>query len=297
MKAQISLLIKGIYLIIVLVIIALTVQLITQQRYLSVVKMREFEFRKNALSIMDKLVGYEGGLAFQDFVTIQTQTLKLSQDRIIDLKKLEEFSSKFSEYEPDSVRNFNFRYGIKVETQPIDLETNEKVIETIRICREVCYQSYVRKCYWVCDIIVNETTKKIDVNIPSESWTFGVKEFSKEKALTERMSISIPVIVYYNKSKLMPAILSIDIADGELEKFSNLIDKSCLTGEKIISDISLSYPVYKKMSEGKNYLCIDIRQEICQRLSCEKPIALEGTIAPGKYRVVIESDQTIRVRI
>jgi hypothetical protein len=259
--------------------------------------MRELEFRKNAQNVIDKLVGYNESLAFQDSVTIETKTLDLGQNRIIDLKKLEEFSDKFSEYEPDDARNFNFRYRIKVETKPINLETKEILIGTKRACRQVCYLSYVWKCYTVCDLLVEDRSKKVDVNIPSESWSFGVNEFSREKALTERMTISIPVIVYYSKSKLMPALLSIDIVDGELEIFSNLIDKSCLVGEKIVSDLSISYPTYKKTSGGENYLCMDIREEICQRLSCEKEIDIKEMIVPGKYRIEIESNEVVEVKI
>jgi hypothetical protein len=297
MKGQTSILIKGIYLIIVLVAIMIVANSIVQHNYLLAINMREFQFRKNALNIVDKMVGYEEGLAFLDSAAVQTRILELGQNRIIDRDKLEKFSNEFSEYEPDSIRNFNFRYRIKVETRPIDLETEEAVFGARIGCRQVCYQSYVLKCYWVCDIIINDTSKKIDVSIPSESWTFGVNGFSKEKALTERMTISIPVIVYYNKSKLMPAILSIDIADGELEKISNLIDKSCMSGEKVVSDISFSYPIYKKTSGEKNYLCMSIQQEVCQRLSCEKPIILEGTVTPGSYRIAIEPNQAIEVRI
>ena len=298
MKGQMSILIKGIYLIIVLVTIAIAAQLITQYNYLSATGTRELEFRKNAVNIADKLVGYKEGLAFEDSITLQAKELELSQSRIIDLKKLKEFSNKFSEHEPDSVRNFNFRYRIRVETQSIDLETKEWDFETEKECREVCYQSYVRKCYWVCDILVIDRSKKIDVKIPSESWSFGVNEFSKGDALKNRMTISIPVVIYYDKSKLMPATLSIDIVDGELEDFSNLIDKSCLTGEKTASSLSLSYPTYKHVSEGKNYLCMDIEgREVCQRLSCEKQILFEEKIAPGKYRIVVEPNQIIKVRI
>jgi len=297
MKAQTSFLMKGIYLIIVLIIIAIATYFVTQLNYLLSSQMREFKLRKNALNIIDKLVGYEKGLAFKDSITIQEKTLKLGQNRVIDLKKLENFSNNFQEYEPDDVRDFNFRYRIKIETQPIDLKTKDVAFGTKRECRQVCYQSYVLKCYTVCDVYVEDRSNKIDVNIPSESWSFGVNEFSKENALTERMSISIPVIVYYNKSKLMPAMLWIDIADGELERFSNLIDRSCLNNEKITSDLSFSYPTYKKVLEGKNYLCMDIEQSVCQRLSCKKQIMFEGIIKSGNYRIAIESDQTTRVII
>lgn len=298
MKAQMSILVKGIYLIIVLVTIAIATNLITRYNYLSATRARELEFRKSAVNIVDKLVGYKEGLAFKDSITLQAKELELSQNRIIDLKKLKEFSNKFSEYEPDSVRNFNFRYRIRIETQPIDLETKEWDFETKKECRKVCYQSYVPKCYWVCDIVVMDRSKKIGVKIPSESWAFGTNNFSKDDALRNRMTISIPVVVYYDKSKLMPAVLSIDIVDGELEDFSNLVDKSCLTGEKMTSSLHLSYPTYKHVSGGKNYVCMSIEgQEVCQRLSCEKQILFEERIAPGKYRIVVEPNQMIKVRV
>jgi len=297
MKGKMTFLIKGIYLILVIIIISIVSFLIIDYNRQLTSEAEEFDLRTHATEIMDILSGSEKCLALQDVANIQGESLNLSYNRVIDLNKLEEFSSTFSEYEPDYGRDFKYRYKIKIETQPINIKTKEVVFESHKECRKVCYQSYVLKCYWVCDVVVEDKTKTIDVAIPKESWTFGVDKFSRDKALKERITVSTPVIVYYNKSQLMPAILWIDVVDGELERFANKIDESCLNDEKISSDLYFSYPVYEKTTEGKNYLCMKIKETVCQRLACKKEIEFEGIKAPGNYKILIKPGDTIKVMV
>lgn len=297
MKGEMSFLMKGIYLILVIITIAIVSYLITNYHRELTSEMEEFELRTHATRIMDILTGSEKCLAFQDVAGIRGKSLNLSYNRIIDLKKLKEFSYTFSDYEPDSARDFKYRYRIKVETQPINLKTKESTFESHKECRKVCYMSYVLKCYWVCDIIVEDKSKTVVVTIPKESWVFGVDAFSKDNALKDEIKISTPVIVYYNKSQFMPAILWIYIVDGELERFANKIDESCLTGEKITSNLYFSYPVYKKVAEGKNYLCMEIGETICQRLACKKEIEFEGIKTHGNYIILIEPNEIIKVKV
>ncbi|MDI6825846.1 MAG: hypothetical protein QMD36_01465 [Candidatus Aenigmarchaeota archaeon] len=300
MKGKMSFLMKGIYLILVIITIAIVSFLIINYHRELTSETEKLDLRTHALRIIDILSGSERCLGFQDEAGIEGKTLKLSHNKIIDLDKLENFSQTFSEYEPDCARDFEYRYNIRVKTLPIDLETKEWEIEEIIECREVCYQpkpDYPPICYDVCEVVGVDKSKAINVNIPSESWTFGNGVFSQDKALTGMVRISTPVIVRYNKSESMPAILWIDIADGELERFANAIDKSCLTGEEVISDLHFNYPVYKKVIDEKNYVCMEIRETTCQRLACKKEIELKEIKTPGNYKIIIKPEEIIKVII
>lgn len=296
MKAQTSFLMKGIYLIFVLIAIAIVSHLVVNYYRTLAADAEELEMRTQAIKILDALTGFEKCLALRDVATIQDKKLELGQARVVDLKKLQEFSKKFSEYEPNCARDFKYRYRIKIETLPIDLRTKEVIFESEKVCRKVCYQSYVRKCYWVCDIIVTDKSKTVNVDIPKESWIFGVNAFSRDEAIERKITISTPVIVYYDQSKLMPATLWIEIADGELERFSNAIDESCLIGRKIDSNFFFSYPIYEEKRYGRNYLCMEAKERVCQRLACEKEIEFDNITTAGNYRIIVEANNIIKVR-
>ncbi|MEM5883139.1 MAG: hypothetical protein QXQ77_02780 [Candidatus Aenigmatarchaeota archaeon] len=105
MKAQLSFLMKGIYLILVIILIFIVSYLTTNHTYLLYSQSRQFELKESALNTLDKLVS-SNCLGFETGNTTH---------KIIDLGKLLEFVRKYPDFEPDCARDMLFDYRIEVE--------------------------------------------------------------------------------------------------------------------------------------------------------------------------------------
>ena len=115
MKGQTSILIKGIYLIIVLVTIAIVLNQIASLNLARAKVSKESEMRNTANDILELLTTSNNCLAYVENGTAEGRNVKLSTQRIIDYGKLLDFASTYTDLEPDCARDFTYRYNVKVE--------------------------------------------------------------------------------------------------------------------------------------------------------------------------------------
>jgi hypothetical protein len=238
---------KGIYLILVMIIVALVINQLISLRTTSAEEAEEVELITEASDIANILTGSDRCLAYEEIENIH---------RIIDERKLRDFSSRYYDIDPDCAKNFVLAYRVEVETLPIDIPNT--------------------------------------VRIESNKWSFGDLQFSKDKALENEITISIPVVVYYNMSVLIPGTMKITLVSGELEKLVGFIEQTCLAEADGTFDINLHYPVYLKVQDEKNYLCMKfVDEERCQRLTCEKEVEFKEIKAPGHYKIYSKTEGNV----
>jgi hypothetical protein len=129
-----------------------------------------------------------------------------------------------------------------------------------------------------------------------ESWVFGVDSHSTGSSLKSGMSISTAVSIRVNETKSQPAIITITIYDGELERIAGAIDSSCITNKEVQTAVSFSSQVVLKQLDGRNVICmISNDQESCSKLSCTKQIDFPSLVA-GSYTIKIKP-QTDKIKI
>jgi hypothetical protein len=115
MKGQMSILIKGIYLIIVLITIAVVLNQFTSLNLARAKANKELEMRNRANDILELLTTSSNCLAYVENGTAEGRDIKLETQRIIDYDKLLSFTSTYTEIEPECARDYNYRYRVKVE--------------------------------------------------------------------------------------------------------------------------------------------------------------------------------------
>ncbi len=123
MKAQISFTMKGIYLIIILITIAIVLNQVASFYSMLSEQEKTLDLREEAMNILEKLSSSKECLAYEEKGNIQNQDFYLSTHRIIDARKLEQFSSEFEEVQPTCTKSFDFGYRITIETFPINLSS------------------------------------------------------------------------------------------------------------------------------------------------------------------------------
>lgn len=261
MKAQTSLLTKGIYIILVMVTIVLVLNRISSVSLLSAEQDRSLREKSKAMSMLEILAGNSNCLAYEERGSAEGEILDLSSHKILDKVKLDGFSSSFPDIQPDCARDFVSGYRIDVETFPVD----------------------IRSVYGK-----NEMT----VSFPKMSWTFGDQEFSEDEALQQAVSVSIPIVVFVDEKTFIPGKMTITMVDGELEKIRGFIDKSCLKEIDFQDSFSFHYPVY--FEKSTNSLCLEINlKKICQKLACKKAIDFPSGLTPGYYTIYSENESDI----
>lgn len=231
-----------------MVVVALVINQLTSLRITTAEEAEEAELMIKANDIASILTGSDRCLAYEEIGSIEGKNTKFASHRIIDGKKLEEFSNKYYDVDPDCAKNFVLAYRVEVKTLPVSIPGI--------------------------------------VNIESNKWSFGDFQFSKNEALENEITISVPVVVWYNASALLPATMEITLVNGELEKLTGFVEQTCLAGIDAIFNMNLHYPVYLDLQQGKSYLCMKFfDEERCQKLTCEKEIKFEGIKTPGYYKI------------
>jgi len=249
MRGKMSFLMKGIYFIIILVVISIVINQIISMNLISVRELESINLRDRSRNILETLTGNKNCLAYEEVGSVEGKDVLLNSHKIIDLNKLEEFSSNFDELEPDCVRDFNFGYRVKVKTFPVNIST-----------------------------LGPET---INIEIESDIWTFGDREFSEDESLEEMIRVSIPVVVRYDQSAFLPGMMSITLVNGELERLAGFIEESCFTEKESTLTLHLNYPVELK----GNKICMKFKSgDKCQKLACEKTIEFHEIERPGNYK-------------
>lgn len=247
MKARTSFLMKGIYFIIILVVISIVINQIVSMNLISVKEWESINLRDRSINILETLTGNKNCLAYEEPGSIEGEDILLSSHKIIDGSKLERFSSDFADFEPDCARDFNFGYRVKVKTFPVNI------------------------------------SEPINVEIESDIWTFGDKEFSEDETLEEKIGVSIPVVIRYDQSTFLPGTMRITLVNGKLERLIGFIEETCFTEKESVLTLYLNYPV--RLRNG-NKMCMEFKSgEKCQKLACEKTIIFDGIERPGNYKL------------
>jgi len=254
-KAQTSFLMQGIYLILVLIVIALVLNEITNMNIFQTGSQENVEVKKIANDALEMMIVSDNCLGYKEKGEVEGKEVTLDNHHAIDLNKLESFSSSYANIEPGCVRNYKYRFEFEFETSNL--------------------------------------TKDGFSDSP-EKWHIGVSNHSEGKALKMAVSLSTPVGIRISDTTTQPATATITVYNGDLEQFSGLIDSTCFTGVKTTSQMIINYPTYTK-SGVKNYLCMNYQKgEFCVALACEKKITLLNLNA-GSYDITLtpEKDQLI----
>ena len=82
--------------------------------------------RTKADSILQTLAGNVNCLAYEEKGNLEGSILELSSHRLLDKKKLDDFSSQFSDIQPSCARDFSSGYRVRVETLPVNVSSIEK---------------------------------------------------------------------------------------------------------------------------------------------------------------------------
>lgn len=127
MKAQISFLIKGLHLILILVVIAIVLNQLTSLFLTSSQQEKTLEMRQNALSILEILSSSPKCLAYEEQGKVENNEFVFGAHRILEVEKLKYFSSNFNDVQPDCARDFDFGYRIEVKTFPINFSSLEVI--------------------------------------------------------------------------------------------------------------------------------------------------------------------------
>ena len=246
-KAQTTFLMQGIYLILVLVVIALVLNEITGMNIFQTEAQGNIEIKKIANDALEMMVVSNNCLGYKETGEVEGKQVTLDNHHVIDLKKLEDFSSSYSSIEPGCVRNYRYRLEFEFETSNIS---------------------------------------KDDFSSSTKIWHIGVNNHSEGKSLKTIVSLSTPVGIRMSDTLIQPATATVIVYNGDLEQFSGLIDGVCFTGMKTKAQLIINYPTYTK-SGIKNYLCMNYQKgEFCVMLACEKKITVFNLNA-GKYEVTI----------
>jgi hypothetical protein len=115
MKAQTSFLMKGIYLILVLVTIAIVLNQIVGLNLQTKNEEKNLDVQRTANNILETLVGSSNCLAYEETSEVGEKTVPLSTHRVIDKNKLESFTKKYSDVEPECARDYKYRFSVEVE--------------------------------------------------------------------------------------------------------------------------------------------------------------------------------------
>ncbi len=138
-----------------------------------------------------------------------------------------------------------------------------------------------------CEELVSmKTYEPISLNIQGNLFQIGRKYLSSDFG-SSGFTFSYPAMIYYNSTLILPGNITIEYSDDWLEKFMNLVEKSCLINKSLSDKIDIPYKISIKYDSNlnKNIVCIHyISKEYCQPLVCEKKV-IEKTYSPGSYIV------------
>jgi hypothetical protein len=228
-KAQASLITKGIYLIIALVAISIFFYQIFSFSSSSKAIESETNFVEKAVTLLDVISTSSTCLGYTEENELNIPISSVAH-KTIDVNKIEEFSQKYKDIEPPCARDYENGYEIVVRMFGSDLDTTKR-----------CYK------------------------LQEKVWRFGSLNFSEGDALRNVIEVSLPVSIRLNASYQQPGEIRIKLVDGELEEFSGAINKVCNTGISIRKRMSFSYPTYT----NQNSVCQEMQHKlICRKISC-----------------------------
>jgi len=139
-----------------------------------------------------------------------------------------------------------------------------------------------------CRIVARER----ETNEDYQEWFFGSNNHSIDEALTNYVTVSMPVSIKITDTKTQPGLATIRLYKGELEELVGSIDRTCETGLETNKKIYISYPV---KLDG-NSICMNNAGKMnCRKFAC-KSVKFDGINTPGMYDFDFKKeDNTVKV--
>lgn len=230
MKAQTSFLIKGIFLITILVLIFVFANQVISANLAHAQLSSEIRMFEKAITISQILTTSPFCLAYEEKNELWHYSSTVTQ-KVLDIDKIEKFSVKYEEIEPECAKSYDYGYEVLIEYFASEVDTG-----------------------------INNFKEE------GKAWRFGSKNFSKGSALRKFLEISFPVSIRVNSSFLQPGRLKLKFVDGELEEIAGMINKVCDTKTSLKQKIFTSYTLF---SDG-NKICQQVYNEmICRKAYCK----------------------------
>ena len=239
MKGQLSYVMKPLTLVSIIILLVLLLYSLNSYRGRERMAEKTLDLTSFATNILLILANSEDCLAYKIPAT------QGAYANIVDLKKLDEFSEKYEEIEPDCARNYDFGWRVTVE--------------------EVNGESFNG----------------------GKTWSFGARDFSKGKAMKNKVEFWIPVAIRHSVNEVNVGRMSITLVDGELEKIAGFLDWSCKMGmlgkmSSSSTDVQISSPI--TYDRSNNYLCSG---NACRKLLCTL-IGFEDMKSGGTYSISVD---------
>lgn len=238
MKGQLSYIIKPLSLVMTIVLLLLLYTSISTFGSNQKTLQNSLDLTSDATNILLVLANSEDCLSFKSPIT---QGLYAN---IVDVSKLNDFSLKYADTEPECARSFDFGWRVNI--------TEFKRVEGSLV--------------------------------PGNSWSFGAGDFSHDSALISQADFSIPVAIRYSDRLTRPGTMQIHIVNGELEKISGIMDWAChLFQTKQITSfstpISTSYGL--SYNPATSELCSMSNVPACRATWC--PLNFANIKSGGSY--------------
>jgi hypothetical protein len=238
MKGQLSYIIKPLSLVMTIVLLLLLYNSISTFGVSQKTAQKSLDLTSDATNILLVLANSEDCLAFHSLIT---QGLYAN---IIDVNKLNDFSQKYADTEPECARSFDFGWRVNI-------------VEYKRVEGSL---------------------------VTGKNWTFGAKDFSHDNALISRSDFSVPVAIRYSDKLTRSGVMQIHIVNGELEKISGLLDWACHLFEnnritRFSTSISTSYGL--SYNPATNELCSVSKVPACRVMWC--PLSFTKIKSGGDY--------------
>lgn len=120
-----SLLVKSVYLMIALVVISWVITEALSTNLNLTRKEHELELRRVAARLLETLASNEQCLAYREQGKLEGKGVNLSLHRVLDVNKLNEFSSHYAELQPACAREFEHGYRVKVSALPLEIQLSK----------------------------------------------------------------------------------------------------------------------------------------------------------------------------
>lgn len=121
------------------------------------------------------------------------------------------------------------------------------------------------------------------------NWSFGSKEGSFDNALDNKIIFLRPVTVTWDLFTSYPAVMKLEVREGDLEAVVGAIDNIYKSGKEIQKDfkgnllITLNYAIKTEQRGPYKYLCMETQnKKSCERLKAAN-IQFPRDLKPGKY--------------
>lgn len=206
---------------------------------------------------------------------------------VLDKNKLDNFSLKYNETEPECAKAEDFDYNVRIIQLPKEIETYKEVIKEKK-CKEECFHvGYGCKirCYTVCDEI-EKPSKSYKIYIEEKSWTFGLpmQAFSPDRSRINELQISLPVSIKYNDTLIVEGIIYFYAVEGDFEKFYSFAEHLCQMAlsnpnRDFTFSVRLSFPFSLKVVGDR--ICM---LNSCKRFICPIPTSFRD-FEKGEYIV------------